>query len=229
MICSPNNPTGTIFSEKEIRSLGELARERGLFLIADEVYKEFTYDGIRHFSTLEIEDLSDHVIVIDSISKRYSSCGARIGAMITRNRDVMFSALKFAQARLCPPTLEQLGAAAAYALPHSYFDGIKKEYQERRDTLFSVLTSNQDVILRKPEGAFYLMAKLPVDDSDRFARWMLESFDLNNETVMVAPGGGFYSSTGKGKDEVRIAYVLESPKLKTAGNIILEAIREYNR
>ncbi len=229
LICSPNNPTGTVFTEDEIRKLGEIAKKNNLFLIADEVYKEFTYDGSRHFSVLEIEDIKDHVIVIDSISKRYSSCGARIGAMITRNRDVMTSALKFAQARLCPPTLEQLGAAATYSLPHSYFDEIKKEYQQRRDTLFNILTSNKDIILRKPEGAFYLMAKLPINDSDDFAKWMLESFNIDNKTVMVAPGGGFYSTKGLGTDEVRIAYVLDSQQLTTAGNIILEAIREYNK
>jgi len=229
LICSPNNPTGTVFSEEEIRRLGRLAKDHNLFLIADEVYKEFTYDGSRHFSVLEIEDLRDNVIVVDSISKRYSSCGARIGAMITRNEEVMKSVLKFAQARLCPPTLEQLGAAAAYALPHSYFDGIQKEYQQRRDTLFDVLTSNPDIVLRKPEGAFYLMAKLPVDNSDSFAKWMLESFDVDKETVMVAPGGGFYSTAGKGLDEVRIAYVLDSGKLKRAGEIFLAAIKKYNR
>jgi len=228
LICSPNNPTGTVFSEGEIRKLGALAKEHGLFLIADEVYKEFTYDGSRHFSVLEIEDLKDNVIVVDSISKRYSSCGARIGAMITRNEAVMKSVLKFAQARLCPPTLEQLGAAATYELPHVYFESIKKEYQQRRDTLYDVLTSNKDIVLRKPEGAFYLMAKLPIDNSDTFAKWMLESFNVDNETVMVAPGGGFYSSEGKGTNEVRIAYVLDSEKLKTAGNIILEAISKYN-
>ena len=228
LICSPNNPTGTVFSEEEIRNLGKVAKQHNLFLIADEVYKEFIYGGTRHFSVLEIEELRDNVIVVDSISKRYSSCGARIGAMITRNKDVMASVLKFAQARLCPPTLEQLGAAATYELPHSYFKDIKKEYEKRRDTLYEILTANKDIVLRKPEGAFYLMAKLPVDNSDNFARWMLESFDVDKETVMVAPGGGFYSTEGKGTDEVRIAYVLDSSKLKIAGKIILEAIREYN-
>ncbi len=228
LICSPNNPTGTIFSEDEIRTLGKLVKKHNLFLIADEVYKEFTYDGSRHFSVLEIADIENNVIVIDSISKRYSSCGARIGAMITRNRKVMDSALKFAQARLCPPTLEQLGAAATYALPNSYFTAIKKEYRERRDTLYNILMGNKEIILRKPEGAFYLMAKIPVDNSDKFARWMLESFDVDKETVMVAPGGGFYSTEGKGINEVRIAYVLDSEKLEKAGRIFLKAIEEYN-
>lgn len=229
LLCSPNNPTGTIFSEEEIRMVGRIAKENDLFLIADEVYKEFTYDGEKHFSTLELEDMRDRVIMVDSISKRYSSCGARIGAFISRNPEVMKAALKFAQARLCPPTLEQLGAAAVYKLPALYFKGVLDEYQKRRDTLFDILTSRDDIILRKPEGAFYIMAKLPIDDSDKFARWMLEEFETGGETVMVAPGGGFYSTPGKGKQEVRIAYVLESEKLKKAGNIILEALEEYNR
>jgi len=228
LLCSPNNPTGTIFSEDEIRMIGKIAKENDLFIISDEVYKEFTYDGEKHFSTLELEDARDRVIVVDSISKRYSSCGARIGAFISRNSKVMNAALKFAQARLCPPTLEQLGAAAAYKLPQSYFKSILSEYQNRRDTLFEVLTSSGEIVIRKPEGAFYIMAKLPVDDSDNFARWMLEDFSLDNETVMVAPGGGFYSTSGMGSQEIRIAYVLESEKLKKAGKILLEGIKEYN-
>ncbi|MEN8154511.1 MAG: pyridoxal phosphate-dependent aminotransferase [Acidobacteriota bacterium] len=229
LICSPNNPTGTIFSEEEIRKIGDLAKKHNLFIIADEVYKEFTYDGSKHFSVLEMEDVRDRVIVVDSISKRYSSCGARVGALISRNKDVMGSVLKFAQARLCPPTLEQLGAAATYALPQSYFKDIKSEYQKRRDVLYEILTENKEIVLRKPEGAFYLMAGLPVDDSDKFAKWMLESFNVDNETVMIAPGGGFYSTEGKGKQEVRIAYVLEEEKLIKAGKILLKAIDEYNR
>ncbi len=229
LICSPNNPTGTILSEKEIRMIGEIASRHGLFLIADEVYKEFAYEGEKHFSVLELDGMEDRVIVVDSISKRYSSCGARVGAFISRNMDIMNAAVKFAQARLCPPTLEQLGAEAAYRIPQSYFRGIVEEYQMRRDTLFKILTSRDDIVLRKPEGAFYIMAKLPVDDSDKFARWMLEEFETGGETVMVAPGGGFYSTPGMGKNEVRIAYVLESKKLKTAANILLEGIDFYNR
>lgn len=228
MICSPNNPTGTVFTEDEIRSLGELAKKHDLFLVADEVYKEFTYDGEKHFSILELEGLEDRVIVMDSISKRYSACGARIGAVISRNKDVMGNILKFAQARLCPPTLEQYGAIGAYKLPMDYFTAILAEYQSRRDILVDILTSNPDIVLQKPKGAFYIMAKLPVDDSDNFATWMLSDFHVDNETVMMAPGAGFYSTPGKGKQEVRMAYVLETKKLEKAARIILEGIKKYN-
>lgn len=228
MICSPNNPTGTVFSKEEITGLGELARKHDLFLIADEVYKEFTYDGEKHFSILELEGLEDRTIVVDSISKRYSACGARIGAVISRNQEVIQSVLKFAQARLCPPTLEQVGAMAAYRLPLNYFEAILSEYQQRRDVLFEILTSNKDIVLQKPKGAFYIMAKIPVDDSDEFAKWMLGEYAVENEAVMVAPGAGFYSTPGKGKQEVRIAYVLETKKLEKAARIILKAIDAYN-
>ncbi|MCK4766446.1 MAG: pyridoxal phosphate-dependent aminotransferase [Candidatus Aminicenantes bacterium] len=228
LINSPNNPTGTVFTEEEIKGLGELAKKHDLFLLADEVYKEFTYDGGKHFSILELEGLEDRVIVMDSISKRYSACGARIGAVISKNKDVVAAILKFAQARLCPPTLEQIGATAAYKLPLDYFEPILAEYQERRDLLHKILTSNKDIVLQKPKGAFYIMAKLPVDNSDKFAKWMLGEFDVGGETVMVAPGAGFYSSPGKGKQEVRIAYVLETVKLEKAARILLQAIEKYN-
>jgi aspartate aminotransferase len=229
MLCSPNNPTGTVFSQEEILQLGELARKHEIFLIADEVYKEFTYDGQDHFSILQLAGLEDRVIVVDSISKRYSACGARIGAVFSKNQDVMNAILKFAQARLCPPTLEQIGAIGAYQLPMEYFTEIRSEYQKRRDLLFELLTSNNEIVLRKPEGAFYIMAKLPVDDSDRFSRWLLEDFQSNGETVMIAPGAGFYSTPGRGNKEVRIAYVLETPKLERAAQILLEALDRYNR
>lgn len=229
LICSPNNPTGTVFTEEEIRLLGDVAREYDLFLVADEVYKEFTYEGEKHFSVLELEELADRVIAMDSISKRYSACGARVGAVMSRNTDVMQSILKFAQARLCPATLDQVGAIGAYRLPMDYFKDIKNEYQERRDILCDTLTTNKDILLRKPKGAFYIMAKLPVDDSDNFARWMLESFNVDQETVMVAPGAGFYSTPGKGKQEVRMAYVLETHKLEKAAKIFLEGIEKYNQ
>ena len=228
MICSPNNPTGTVLYEREIRELGELVKKYNLFLIADEVYKEFTYDGEKHFSILQLQGLENHTIVVDSISKRYSACGARIGAIISKNREVMKAILKFAQARLCPPTLEQMGAIGAYRLPLTYFKAITNEYQKRRDILIEILTLNKEIILKKPNGAFYIMAKLPIDNSDKFAKWMLEDFEIDNETVMVAPGAGFYSTPGKGTQEIRIAYVLEAKKLERAGNILLKAIEKYN-
>jgi aspartate aminotransferase len=229
MLCSPNNPTGTVFTQEEILQLGDLARKHDIFLIADEVYKEFTYDGQNHFSILQLSGLEDRVIVVDSISKRYSACGARIGAVFSKNQEVMNSILKFAQARLCPPTLEQIGAIGAYQLPMEYFTEIREEYQKRRDLLFKLLTSNQDIVLRRPEGAFYIMAKLPVDDSEHFSRWLLEDFHSDGDTVMIAPGAGFYSTPGRGNQEVRIAYVLECQKLERAGQILLEALDRYNR
>jgi aspartate aminotransferase len=228
LINSPNNPTGTVFTKDEITALGELAKKHNLFLIADEVYKEFTYDGEKHFSILELKGLEDRAIVVDSISKRYSACGARIGAVICRNKEVMQSILKFAQVRLCPPTLEQIGAIGAYRLPLDFFTDILAEYQARRDILCKTLTANKEIVLQKPKGAFYIMAKLPVDDSDKFAKWLLEDFAVKDETVMVAPGAGFYSTPGKGKQEVRIAYVLETAKLEKAGKLILQAIEKYN-
>jgi aspartate aminotransferase len=228
LINSPNNPTGTVFTKDEITGLAELVKKYDLFLLADEVYKEFTYDGEKHFSIMDLKGMEEHTIVMDSISKRYSACGARIGAVISKNKEVMQAILKFAQARLCPPTLGQIGAIGAYRLPPDYFKEVLAEYQKRRDILFDILTSNQDIILRKPKGAFYIMAKLPIDDSDEFSKWMLGEFDVNGETVMVAPGAGFYSTPGKGKQEVRIAYVLEVQKLETAAKIILEAIEAYH-
>jgi len=227
LICSPNNPTGTVFSETEIRRLAEIARQHNLYLIADEVYKEFTYDGLSHFSVLELAGMADRVIVVDSISKRFSACGARIGAVISRNNEVMGAVMKFAQARLCPPTLEQIGAIGAYSLAADYFDGIRAEYQKRRDILYSMLTARKGVVLRKPEGAFYLMAGLPVKDADRFATWLLTDFSEQNETVMLAPGNGFYYSNERGQNEVRIAYVLETTKLERAAEILIKALDRF--
>ncbi len=228
LLCSPNNPTGTVYSREEISRVGDLVRKHGLFLIADEVYKEFTYDGKTHFSVLQLQGIEEQAIVVDSISKRYSACGARIGAVISRNDSVIKGVSKFAQARLCPPTLEQIGAVGAYELPLSYFREVMDEYQKRRDILCSILTSRPDIVLQKPEGAFYIMAKLPIDDCDRFARWLLTDFQDDRETVMVAPGAGFYATPGKGKREVRLAYVLEAPKLERAGRLLLKAIDRYH-
>ncbi len=229
LLCSPNNPTGTVYAPEELRAVGELARKHNLFLIADEVYKEFTYDGKRHFSVLQLEGLEDRVIVVDSISKRYSACGARIGAVISRSETVMGAVNKFAQARLCPPTLEQIGAIGAYGLPPTYFEGVMAEYQKRRDILCDILTQRPDIVLHKPEGAFYLMVKMPIDDCERFARWVLTEFSDNHETVMVAPGEGFYCTPGRGKNEVRLAYVLEAHKLERAGTLLLLALDRYRK
>jgi len=227
LLCSPNNPTGTVYTPEELKAIGEFARRHDLFLIADEVYKEFTYDGKVHFSVLQLEGLEDRVVVVDSISKRYSACGARIGAVLSRNEEVMKGITKFAQARLCPPTLEQVGAIGAYELPHDYFDGVMAEYQKRRDILCSVLQSHPRIVLHKPEGAFYVMAKLPIQDGEIFARWLLNEFQDNNETVMGAPGEGFYKTPGRGKDEVRLAYVIEASKLERAARLLLIAIDRF--
>jgi aspartate aminotransferase len=227
LLCSPNNPTGTVYTPAELKAIGAFAKKHDLYLIADEVYKEFTYDGKTHFSVLQLEGLEDRVIVVDSISKRYSACGARIGAVISRNEDIIKGISKFAQARLCPPTLEQVGAIGAYELPHDYFRDVMAEYQKRRDILFSILTSHQGIILQKPEGAFYIMAKLPIQDGETFARWLLNEFSEKGETVMIAPGEGFYSTPGRGKDEVRLAYVIEAPKLERAARLLLTALDRF--
>ena len=227
LLCSPNNPTGTVYNVSELKTIGEFAKKHDLYLIADEVYKEFTYDGKTHFSVLQLEGLEDRVIVVDSISKRYSACGARIGAVISRNEEVMKGISKFAQARLCPPTLEQIGAIGAYELPHDYFKDVMAEYQKRRDILFEILTSHKGIILQKPEGAFYIMAKLPITDGETFARWLLNEFNENNETVMIAPGEGFYSTPGRGKNEVRLAYVIEASKLEHAARLLLTALEQF--
>lgn len=227
LLCSPNNPTGTVYTADELKAIGEFARKHELFLIADEVYKEFIYDGKVHFSVLQLQGLENRVIVVNSISKRYSACGARIGAVISRNEEVMKGITKFAQARLCPPTLEQVGAIGAYELPHDYFDGVMAEYQNRRDILCSVLTAHPRIMLHKPEGAFYVMAKLPIQDGEIFARWLLNEFSDDNETVMVAPGEGFYKTPGRGKDEVRLAYVIEAAKLERAAKLLLLALDRF--
>lgn len=228
LICSPNNPTGTVLTWEELERLAAFVERHDLFLIADEVYKEFTYGGGRHRSVLELNGLEERVIVVDSISKRFSACGARVGAVISRNPRVMAAVLKFGQARLCPPTLEQLGAVAAYKLPESYFDGVRAEYQKRRDVMFEGLTKDPGIVLRKPAGAFYMIVKMAgVADSDDFARFLLEDFELDGETVMVAPAGGFYATPGAGTDEVRMAYVLEAPKIARAMEVFVAALERY--
>lgn len=228
LLCSPNNPTGTVLTREELERAAAFVLRHDLFLIADEVYKEFTYDGRSHTSVLEIPEVASRVIVVDSISKRFSACGARVGAIISRNRQVIAACLKLGQARLCPPTLEQVGAVAAYQLDESYFATVREEYQRRRDVLFAKLTAAEGILLRKPRGAFYMIVKMEgVADADGFAAWLLQDFQLEGETVMVAPASGFYATPGAGRDEVRIAYVLEVPKLERAAEVFLAGLARY--
>lgn len=227
LLCSPNNPTGTVYSSEELERVIDIVEKHDLFLIADEVYKEFVYDGIIHKSILEYEDIKDRVIVVDSISKRFSCCGARIGALVTRNKEIYQGALKFAQARLCPPSIEQKAALAAYHMGRDYFHPVREEYQKRRDILYEGFKEIPGIIMDKPQGAFYIIARLPIKDSEHFVRWMLTDFHLDSETVMVAPAQGFYSSPGRGKDEVRIAYVLKEKDLRRAIVVFKEGLKKY--
>lgn len=229
LICNPSNPTGYLYSESEINQLGELVRKHDLFLIADEVYREFIYDKKdKHFSVMNLKGLDQNVIMIDSVSKRYSMCGARIGCMVTKNKEVMSAAMKFAQARLCPPTIEQIACEAAIDTPQSYFDEVISEYKDRRDTLISELNKIEGVLVTTPKAAFYCIAQLPVDNTDDFSQWLLESYSLKNETVMLAPAAGFYSTPGVGLNQVRIAYVLNKEDLTKAVQILKAAIPVYN-
>lgn len=228
LICNPGNPTGYLYSKEEIMQLADLVKKHDLFLISDEVYREFTYDGDIHYSVMNIAGLEEHAIMIDSVSKRYSMCGARIGCIVSKNKELMATAMKFAQARLSPPTIEQIASEAALDTPQSYFDEVISEYRERRDTLVEELNKIEGVIVSKPKGAFYCIAQLPVDNADAFAQWLLESYDLNGETVLVAPAAGFYSTAGMGLNQVRIAYVLKKEDLISAVHILKAAIPAYN-
>ena len=227
LLCSPNNPTGTLYAAEELERVVDLVEKHDLFLIGDEVYKEFVYDGQRHKSVLEYEEIKDRVIVVDSISKRFSCCGARIGAVITRNDDVYQALLKFAQARLCPPSIEQEAALAAYLMSKDYFDEVRAEYQKRRDILYEGIRDIPGIVIHKPQGAFYVIVRLPIEDCEHFVKWMLTDFHLDKETVMVAPARGFYSSPDKGQDEVRIAYVLKEEDLKRAIDIFKAGLKKY--
>ncbi len=228
LICNPGNPTGYLYSKEEMMQLADLVKKHDLFLIADEVYREFTYDGDIHYSVMNIPGLEENAIMIDSVSKRYSMCGARIGCIVSKNKELMATAMKFAQARLSPPTFAQIASEAALETPQSYFDEVITEYRERRDTLIEELQKIDGVKVAKPKGAFYCIAQLPIDNADKFAQWLLESFDLNKETVMVAPGAGFYSTPGVGLNEVRIAYVLKKDDLIKSVQILKEAMRVSN-
>ncbi|MEE4215509.1 MAG: pyridoxal phosphate-dependent aminotransferase [Bacteroidales bacterium] len=227
LICNPNNPTGYLYTEDEIRQLREIIIKHDLFLFSDEVYREFCYDGEKHFSAMHLEGVDDNVILLDSVSKRYSECGVRIGALISKNRDVLSSALKFAQARLSPPGLGQIVGEASIDTPAEYFDNVYREYISRRDFMVEALNNMPGVYCPKPRGAFYSTVKLPVDDADKFSQWLLEEFEYKNQTVMLAPASGFYSTPGLGRNEVRIAYVLNTGDLKNAMETLAEALKAY--
>lgn len=227
LICNPGNPTGYLYKKEEIKKLAALAKKHDLFLIADEVYREFAYDGIEHYSILQEPGMEDHSIVVDSVSKRYSMCGARIGFLVTKNKSVIQTALKFAQARLSPPTYAQIASEAALSTPQSYFDAVIEEYVERRNILLEELSKIEGLKIARPQGAFYCMVELPVADADDFAQWLLEKFELNGQTIMVAPAAGFYATEGLGKNQIRIAYVLEKNQLIRAVEILREALKKY--
>jgi aspartate aminotransferase len=227
MICNPSNPTGYLYSNEELELLKQLVLKYDLFLFSDEVYKEFCYDERSYCSVMHLKGIENNVVLLDSISKRYSACGARVGCMISRNKEVMETALKFAQARLSPPTFGQVGAEAAIDTPKSYFEAVKNEYSERRDYVIDALNKMDGVFCPKPSGAFYCIARLPIDNSDNFCQWLLEHFEYKGQTVMLAPATGFYSTPGAGEDEVRIAYVLNKESLKNAMACLDEALKVY--
>ncbi|MGV6829587.1 MAG: pyridoxal phosphate-dependent aminotransferase [Flavobacteriales bacterium] len=227
IICNPGNPTGYLYSKEEIQKLAAIVKKHDLFLVADEVYREFTYDGNTHYSILQEKDLKENGILIDSVSKRYSMCGARIGCLVSKNKHVIATALKFAQARLSPPTFAQIASEAALDTPQSYFDAVIKEYEHRRNTLIKHLQEIPGIKVGIPKGAFYCIVELPIKNSDDFAQWLLEDFDVNGETVMVAPAAGFYSTKGVGLNQIRIAYVLKTEDLIKAVSILKLALEQY--
>lgn len=228
MISNPSNPTGVVYTYDEIRMLADIAKEHNLFIIADEVYREFVYDNLKYTSTLYMNDILDRVILIDSISKRYSACGARIGLMASKNKEVMHQALKLCQSRLCAPTIEQLAAANLINTPKKYFAEVEAEYEKRRNIMYEGLKKIPGVVCEKPTGAFYIVCKLPVEDAEDFAKWILTDFSHNKKTVMVAPAGGFYATPGLGKNEIRLSYCLKCEDLKDAMDILGIAIEKYN-
>jgi len=227
VICNPNNPTGYLYSKEEMEQLADLIKKYDLYLFADEVYREFCYDGIKHFSAMNLKGLEENVILLDSVSKRYSMCGVRVGALISRNKKVMQTALKFAQARLCPPTYGQIAAEAAIDTPKWYFDEVYQEYIERRNLMVNMLNKIPGVYCPMPKGAFYAVASFPIDDSDKFCEWLLTSFEYKKQTVMMAPASGFYSNPSLGKNECRLAYVLKKEDLQNAMEVLAEALKVY--
>ncbi|MCB5247560.1 MAG: pyridoxal phosphate-dependent aminotransferase [Candidatus Cloacimonetes bacterium] len=229
MICNPGNPTGTVYSREDVFRLGALAKKHGLFVISDEVYREFIYEGRSHTSILHVPGLEDNAVMVDSVSKRYSACGARIGCVASRNQALMDATLKFAQARLCPPTVDQLAALACVPLGEDFFRPLIAEYQARRDLVFNALMEIPGVVCVKPQGAFYILVKLPVDDCEKFIIWLLNDFNIAGETVMGAPGEGFYATAGLGRDEMRLAYVLNENELRKAMHIFARGFEEYKK
>ena len=229
LICNPNNPTGYVYSKEELKRLIKIVKKHNLFLIVDEVYREFTYDGISHTSVMEFDEISENAIVIDSVSKRYSMCGARIGCIISKNKEFLNTAMKFAQARLSPPSLAQIASTAALDTGKDYFEKIIEEYNKRRVVLIKGLKDIPGVKVSEPKGAFYCVAELPVDDSEDFAKWLLESYNLNKKTIMIAPAGGFYSTPNTGNKQVRIAYVLNENDLKDSIKILKKGLIEYSK
>lgn len=229
MICNPNNPTGYLYSKAELETLRTIALEHDLFIMSDEAYREFCYDGKQHFSVMELDGLENNAILLDTISKRYSACGARIGALVTKNQEVYTAALKLAQARLSPPTFEQILGEAACDLPNDYFDSVLAEYELRRDTLIGGLQKIAGVVVPNPGGAFYVMVKLPIDDADHFCQWLLSEFSHNGATLMMAPASGFYATPGHGKNEVRLAYVLNVEDINASVQILEAALKAYNK
>jgi aspartate aminotransferase len=227
IICNPNNPTGYLYSEEEIRLLGEIAKKHDLYLFSDEVYREFCYDGYKHFSVMNLKEMEENVVLMDSVSKRYSACGVRIGALISKNKNLIQTALKFAQARLSPPSLGQIVGEAALNTPSEYFKEVYHEYIGRRDFMVEALNRMKGVICPRPGGAFYTVVQLPIEDSDKFAQWLLSDFEYHNQTVMLAPATGFYSDPALGKKQVRIAYVLKKEDLKNAMICLEEALKVY--
>lgn len=227
LLSNPGNPTGTVYTKEEIQMIANICIKHDLWIIADEVYREFIYDGLEYTSFGNIKEISDRVIIIDSVSKRYSACGARIGSIASKNKDLIAEILKLCQGRLCVSTLDQIGCVELYKTPASYFKGVNEEYKKRRDVLYNELMKVNGVICEKPTGAFYIVAKLPVENAEDFVIWMLKNFSKNNETVMVTPAEGFYSTPGLGRDEIRLAYILNEHDLLKAATILKEGLEEY--
>jgi aspartate aminotransferase len=227
LLCNPSNPTGYVYTKDELEALGALVKKHNIYLLSDEVYRDFLYDGRTFYSSMDLKGLEQNVVLLDSVSKRYSLCGVRIGAIVSHNKDIISSALRFAQARLCSPAYGQIAAEGALETPPEYFEEMRDEYKRRRDYMIEALNKIEGVHSPMPEGAFYTVAQFPVDDCDKFAQWMLESFEYEKQTVMIAPAAGFYATPGRGKNEARIAYVLNVEDLKKAMECLAEALKQY--